>query len=357
MNSITCTKCGLVAFATTAGCKRCGAPYAAAGAGGFTQTFGGQSAPGVGQQASMGQQASEDVYYRPSGEVTVSGLASGLGGGLVAAVALGFVYAYLIMYVPLIYLNILCVIGYALVLGASAGYLVKLGKMRNPAVGMCIALVVTLASYYFSWAVWLSIVVSGDEFSVSSWTLARNPLGMWGVLQLVNERGAWSIGRGYGPSKNAETVSGVLLWVFWAAEALTVVIGSMVTALGALTIDPFCEPCNVWCEEEKDVLSIRAAESDELKRRFEAKDFPYLKTVGPKGAGDAEWCRIDLHRCPGCGMTNTLSVNRQKLTIDRKGKPTVTSSNVFHSLLLTDADVRQLRQIGSELTRPQSVAA
>lgn len=352
MNSITCTKCGLVAFATTTGCKRCGAPYAAAGAGGFTQTFGGKSAAGV-----VGQQASDDVYYRPSGEVTVAGLASGLGGGLVAAVALGFVYAYLITYLPVIFLNILCVIGYALVLGASAGSLLKLGKMRNPAVGMCIALIVTLVSYYFSWAVWLSIVVSGDEFRVSSWTLASHPLGLWGILQLVNEKGAWSIGHGYGSSKNQPTVSGVLLSVFWAAEALTVLIGSMVTAWGALTTAPFCEPCQVWCEEEEDVLSIRAAESDELKRRFEAKDFLYLKTVGPKGAGDAEWCRVDLHCCPGCGRTNTVRVNRQKRTVDRKGKPTVTSSNVFHGLLLTEADVRQLREIGSELTRPQSVAA
>src|SRR4051812_27746221 len=40
MNSITCTKCGLVAFATAANCKRCGTPYAAAGANEFKQTFG-----------------------------------------------------------------------------------------------------------------------------------------------------------------------------------------------------------------------------------------------------------------------------------------------------------------------------
>jgi hypothetical protein len=229
--------------------------------------------------------------------------------------------------------------------------------MRNPAVGMCIALVVTLASYYFSWAVWLSILVSGDDFSVSSWTLASHPLGLWGVLQLVNEKGAWSIGRGYGSSKNREAVSGVLLWVFWAAEALTVLVGSMVTAWGALTVDPFCESCDVWCEEEKDLVSVRAAEPDELKRRLEAKDFGYLKAVGPRGAGDAEWCQLDLHRCKVCGRMNALSVSRQKMTVDRKGKSSVSSTNVFHGLLLTEADVRDLRQVCFELTEPRSAAA
>jgi hypothetical protein len=352
MNSITCTKCGLVAFATTAGCKRCGAPYAPAGAGGFTQTFGGQSAQGAGQQTAGA------VYYKPSGEVTLAGLASGVGGGLVAAVALGFAYAYLITYIPLIYLNILCVIGYALALGAASAALVRWGKMRNPAVGMCVALFVTLASYYVSWAVWLSIIVSNDEFSISSWTLAQNPLGLWGVLQLVNEKGAWSIGHGYGSSsKNNHAVSGVLLWVFWAAEALTVLIGSAFAAWVGLTSDPFCESCQTWCDEEKDLVSIQPADSDELKRRFEAKDFQYLKAVGPKHGDDAEWCRLDLHRCPGCGRTNTLSVKRESLQIDRKGKRTVSSKDVFRGLLLTEGEVHQLRQVSSELTRPQPVAA
>jgi hypothetical protein len=187
--------------------------------------------------------------------------------------------------------------------------------------------------------------------------VASQPFGLWRVLQLVNEKGAWSIGHGYGSSKNQPAVSGVLLWVCWATEALIVLVGSMATAWYALTTEPFCEPCNVWCEEEKDLVSIRAAGSDELKRRFEAKDFAYLKTVGAKAAGDAEWCRIDLHRCPSCGMMNALSVSRQKLSVGRNGKTNVTSSNIFRGLLLTEADVRQLRQISSELTRPQSVAA
>lgn len=78
MNSTTCTKCGLVAFATSESCKRCGTPYAAAGSNDFRQTFGGQSAPGATHQPS------DEPYYKPSGEVTVAGLALGVGGGLIA---------------------------------------------------------------------------------------------------------------------------------------------------------------------------------------------------------------------------------------------------------------------------------
>jgi len=149
----------------------------------------------------------------------------------------------------------------------------------------------------------------------------------------------------------------VLLWVFWAAEALTVLVGSALTAWGGLTSDPFCESCQTWCAEEKDLVSIQAAGTDDLRRRFEAKDFQYLRTVGPKYEDDAEWCRLDLHRCPGCGKTNTLSVKLERLQIDGKGKRTVTSKDIFHGLLLTEGEVDQLRQVSSELNRPQSVAA
>ncbi|HEX8117167.1 MAG TPA: hypothetical protein VF521_07840, partial [Pyrinomonadaceae bacterium] len=129
------------------------------------------------------------------------------------------------------------------------------------------------------------------------------------------------------------------------------------TAWHCLTADPFCEPCQLWCEEEKDIVSVGVAGADELQRRFEAKDFQYLKMVGLKQTHDAEWCRLDLHRCPGCGRTNTLSVKRQKLKIDNKGKATVTSKDIFRGLLLTEAEVRQLRAVCSELYRPQPVAA
>src|SRR5215204_1274565 len=97
MNSITCTKCGLIGYATTAECKGCGTPYGPASAGSF--------APASGfQQAAQGGAA----YYEPSGAVTLKGLALGLGGGLAAAVVLAFAYAYLNNYIPIIQLNVLC---------------------------------------------------------------------------------------------------------------------------------------------------------------------------------------------------------------------------------------------------------
>jgi hypothetical protein len=344
MNNVTCTKCGLADSAAGPECKRCGTPYGPAAAGGFAPSP-------LFRQAPQGGAA----YYEPSGKVTLKGLALGLGGGLVAAVVLAFAYAYLNNYIPIIQLNVLCLVGYAAALGVTAAALVRWGKMRNPTVGIFIAVLIACASYYLSWAVWLPLIVSGNGLGSSWWELASDPARMWDVLLLVNEKGAWSMGH-LGSSRNNPTVSGVLLWVFWAAEALTVLIGTAVMAWKGLTSAPFCEPCRTWCKEEKGLVSIRAAEPDELKRRFEAKDFQYMKAVGPWQAGDSEWCRLDLHRCPVCDKTNTLSLKREKLKVDRKGNQDVASKEVFRGLLLSEADVRQLRQVGSELKRQQPAA-
>lgn len=343
MSSIKCTSCGHLDFGTAAACKRCGAAVAPGAANEFTQTFGGRSAPGGGYQTAGG------AYYRESGKVTGPGLAAGIGGGLAVAVALAFAYSYLNYYSPLLILNIASAAGYAAALGACVAALFTWGKTRNSTVGMFVATVVTLASYYLCWAVWLSVVPGGNTGG-SSWALAADPLGLWQVLLAVNERGVWAIGRS--SSENGEPISGVGLWLCWGAEAVIVLAGAPWVAWKVLTADPFCESCLTWCAEERGVALIRPAESGELRRRFEAKDFLYMKTVGPRAEGDYEWCRLDLHRCPGCGRTNTLSVQLDKVETDRKGKQSVTSKEVLSGLLLSEGDVHQLRRVSAELTQP-----
>lgn len=360
MTNTKCAKCGLVNFATATECKRCGVALASGGANVGGHSFGGNGNSFHGNANSFSshatpsggaQTATAGLYYQPSGEVTVAGLAAGLLGGLAVGVAIAFVYSYIISYVPFIYLNLLCTVGYAVALGASVGYLMRQGKMRNTAVCVFGAVAVTLASFYASWAVWLAVNISGKEFSVSWLTLAQQPLVLWEVILKVNETGAWSMGRSKVP------VSGGALWAVWAVEALIILIGSPAMAWGVLTSDLFCESCQSWCEEDKSLVSLGVVESAELKRHVEAKDFEYLKSVGTKIEGDEMWYRLDLHKCPGCDSTNALSVKLEKLKIDSKGNASVETSGFMDKLLLSANEVSQLRQISSELTRQTRQAA
>src|SRR4051812_9016157 len=139
MNSKKCVKCGLVNFPTESVCERCKSPLGeAATAGQWSHTYGG-GAQAASFQSATGTHASSAgaaLYYKHSGEVTVTGLAAGLFGGLFVGFVLAFIYAYLIAYIPFIYLNILCTLGYVFALGCVVGLLLKSGKMRNPVAGV-----------------------------------------------------------------------------------------------------------------------------------------------------------------------------------------------------------------------------
>lgn len=355
MNSKKCVKCGLVNFSTESVCERCKTPLpeGAAGVGaGWTHTYGGaagqQSASSA--NAARATAASDGLYYKPSGEVTVAGLAAGLLGGLLVALVLAFVYSYLIAYIPFVYVNVLCTIGYACALGFVAGWLLKSGKMRNPAVGVFVTVIVALAAYYFSWAVWLSAMLGRGDYDVSAFTLASQPSTLLEVILRVNENGAWSIGRG---GKNP--VTGVLLWVVWGIEAAIVLVVPPVLAWGVLSSEPFCEFCGEWCEEDQGLVSLRQAEPAGIKQVFESKQFERLKAVGAKDSGSADWYRLDLHRCKRCDRTNTLTVKSEKITFDSKGNAKTESKDLFAKLSLSQPEVEELRRVSRELTMPAPV--
>jgi hypothetical protein len=347
MNSKKCVKCGLVNFPAESVCERCKSPLAegAAGVGAdWTHTYGGagQPAPSFGAQA-----ASDGLYYKPSGEVTVAGLCAGLFGGLLVALVLAFVYSYLIAYIPFVYVNALCTAGYACALGFVVGWLLKSGKMRNPAVGLFVTIIVSLAAYYFSWAVWLSAMLGRGDYDVSAFTLASQPSTLLDVILRVNEHGAWSIGRG---GKNP--VTGVFLWIVWGVEALIVLVVPPVLAWGVLNSEPFCEFCGEWCEEDQGLVSLGQAEPAGLKQVFESKQFERLKSVGAKGPGAADWYRLDLHHCKRCDKTNTLTVKSEKITFDRKGNSKVESKDILSKLVLSKPEVEELRRVSREMTLP-----
>jgi hypothetical protein len=349
MNSKKCSNCGLVNFPTESVCKRCKSPLSATAPGGeWSHTFGlgAQTAPKGGAPRAQASVASDGLYYKPSGEVTLAGLGAGLLGGLLVGLVLAFVYSYLIAYIPFIYLNILCTVGYTFALGFVIGWLLKSGKMRNPVVGVFAAVAVSLISYYFCWAIWLSAMLARSDVDISALALATHPGALLDLILRVNEKGAWTLGRGGTP------VTGVFLWVIWGAEALIVLVGPPLIAWGVLSSEPFCESCGEWCDEDHSLVSLARAEPAELRRVFESKEFERLKSVGAKEDGAQDWYRLDLHRCKRCDRTNTLTVKSEKITFDSKGNSKVRSTDLFSKLVLAPTEIEELRRVSRELTRP-----
>jgi hypothetical protein len=347
MKSNKCAQCGLVNFESAQSCKRCNASLDetstahAAPAGG--QGFSAHASAGGYASSSFGGPDDAGLYYKPSGDVTMVGMFGGLAGGLLVGAVLAFVYTYIIFYVPFIYLNFLCTLGLSAGLGLAVGAIMRWGKVRNPALGAAFASLVALAALYVSWAVWLSVLLTTDEEKLSALSVLQHPLGMWEMIVRLNEVGAWKMYN--------SAVTGLALWVVWLIEALVILIGVPLMAAGTLSADPFCESCQSWCTMDKGLLLINDAEASELKRRTEAKDFDYFKSVGSKRHDAVKWYRLDLHQCPQCGTTSTLTLHHEQLNVDAKGNANVKSSAVMNMLLLSAGDVNNLRRVSQEVTQ------
>src|SRR5262245_36932446 len=96
------------------------------------------------------------VFYRHSGRFSVAGWVCTFATTALAASLLGCLYSLAILYIPLIYVNVLLVFGFGLAAGAVALMLGVHFKIRNVWAACLAALLGLLVGYYVSWAVWLA---------------------------------------------------------------------------------------------------------------------------------------------------------------------------------------------------------
>ena len=89
--------------------------------------------------------------YRHSGAVPLTGLLRAVATGLVVAGVLGVVYSYLVVYIPIIYINFLVTCVFGLAIGWSVGRAAKSGKIQNTFLVGWLGFVFGLAGLYVAW--------------------------------------------------------------------------------------------------------------------------------------------------------------------------------------------------------------
>ena len=90
-------------------------------------------------------------FYKHSGKFGVHGPLLALLAAVVAGYPLGIIYAYLIKWIPFIYLNLFITAGYGLAFGFMTMALLKFAKVRNSSIALLTGLAVGLCAAYLSW--------------------------------------------------------------------------------------------------------------------------------------------------------------------------------------------------------------
>lgn len=119
--------------------------------------------------------------------------------------------------------------------------------------------------------------------------------GFIGSLFLRNQQGITIKG---------SAVTGTMLWIVWAAEALLVAIIASVIA-AARAGEPFCEECGYWCERHPDLFAIPATAADALVQAVRESDHSHITRLrtGPLPDNGAGTVGATLHSCPSCDQS------------------------------------------------------
>ncbi|HSE50085.1 MAG TPA: hypothetical protein VLA96_12825 [Terriglobales bacterium] len=289
----------------------------------------------------------DGLYYKHSGKYSLGGAIYALVVGSVILCVGAFVYAYLILYLPFVYINALITAGYGIVLGFTCATLLKKKKVRSDGVAVGLTFVLTSVAYYFGWATWVWALARRTDTSIAPFSLLVGlvlwPPALWEIIKSINVEGAWTL--------RGSAVTGWALWAVWAIEFAMIFGFSLWTAYKTMDEEPFCETCEEWAKKKEQVVEAAIRDLNEYKRRLEGKDFKFLEAAGAPKAETMEFQRIDVFSCEKCGVFHTLDSTTVKVKIE-SGKRKEETAQSMHHLVLTASEAQALVKLGQAMNPP-----
>lgn len=226
--------------------------------------------------------------------------------GVLLGWPLGLAYAYLIRWIPFVYLNALLTLGYGLLLGVAVGWALKRCQVRNVAVATVLAGGVGLAANYFQWNGLVHALIDGAP-------LLCPPGGIRSVMGFLYEHGSWAL-------RHGGNVTGWFLASIWTVEAIAIL--GVVTIVGTAPVRdlPFCEKNGCWLDEETKYETLAAFTDAQQLAVLKAGDIAPVIEAKARAAGDRVFGRLTLKHHARCAEFFTLRVANVTLTTNKKGE-------------------------------------
>ena len=187
-------------------------------------------------------------YYQPSGSFSPVSFLYFILSSIIIIPILALIYTYLVWYIPFIYINFFITIGLGVGVGMTMKYVVQLGKVRNPKLGLAFGFLGGLLALYFSWVVWLNLIINSAATGESSniveqlLTIAGNPEAVYELGKIINSTGTWGFGE--------TAISGTFLTIIWLIESLIIMFFAVSGPYPSAKA-PFCELDDKWFDEKK----------------------------------------------------------------------------------------------------------
>ena len=247
-------------------------------------------------------------FYSHSGKFGVQGPLLAIVAAFVLGYPLGIAYAYLVRWIPFIYLNFLVTAGYSIAFGFLTALLMKFGKVRSGPAALATGLVVGFVALYGNWNGYLFMLVKG-----AAWLF--DPGQIFSAMKILLKEGAWSIGR-----SSSTPVTGLPLAVVWLVEAGIIVGVTALMSYGAVGKTPFCETHGCWLDEEKTWDKLDAFTRPDHLAAFQNGDIAPLEEALPRVPASGRFARLTLKHSSKCDDFCAFSIANVTLTVDKDGK-------------------------------------
>lgn len=265
--------------------------------------------------------------YKESGKFTLVGVLMLLVMSVLASAVLGVAYAYAIHYIPLVYLNLLCVGGVGFAISFIMKKVAKATKVRNKVIVTLFSFITAVLTVYIQWVVWLRIVFEGELY----W----KPLDVYNAILYVMPYGTWSIG--------SSDINGIELGIIWILEAC-VMIGIPLWTSAIKEI--YCEECNNWVKNEKNIKYAIVGNLEHIKNEFEQGNFEILSTLEKLSADYAEsHLALKFGICSECQGTAYASLENVSIRYNKKGEVTKEEKPVVKTVVLSKQKYNDLSNL------------
>lgn len=244
--------------------------------------------------------------YRHSGKFGVHALLLAPLVGVLVGWPLGFAYAYLIKWIPFVYLNAVLTLGYGLVVGLAMGATLKLCRVRSVPVAGLLATLAGVLANYFQWNGCVHALLDGAP-------LLCPPAGMVGFMQHLYEHGSWGM-------RSGGNVTGVMLALIWAAEALTILGVAIYSGTDPIRNTPYCEKSDSWLDENTKYSTLAAFTEPAQLTALKAGDIGPVLEARPRQLEASVFGRLNLKYSPQCKDFFTLKVENVTLKTDKEGE-------------------------------------
>lgn len=287
--------------------------------------------------------------YRHSGRVPISGLMIAMMLLVPFAIIAGIVYSGIVVYLPFLKLRCVITVLYGGLLGVVAGTVCRTTKFRNHFAVAMMTLVIAAISLYAAWAVHCAWFIQSQQGFNKDVILVAvtgfDPRAIVGWGEYIFENGLWV--RNGNPHDGYEAVVG------WVVEALIVFVLAFVSRK-VYGNQPFCEDCNAWTNETKELAALPVSSDDPAWQTVIGGNVSSIRKL--QLAPDANrYVELQLASCPTCTRSDFLTAVSVEMSVNKEGNLERKESDIFRALAISADQKAEVIEFAQQMAEAQKI--